>query len=165
MTLLQKVEKINRQVSGLIEWVGILAYLLIMLITCVDVVGSKLFSMPVFGSIDMVMLAQLIAIAFASGMTLLMGRHVQVEFFSRLLPGFLQEICNCIVYFLGFTLFILICWRLFVYGYSFQTGGEETATAYIPLFPFVYLTALALIPTCLIFLHKFIDSIIKVIKK
>jgi len=147
------------------EWIGISAFLLMMVITCVDVVGAKLFRTPVFGSIDVVMLAQLVAISFAASITLIMGRHVKVEFFVLLLPRRLQVIIDRIVHFLGFAFFVLIVWRLFIYGYSLQTGGEESATAYIPLFPFVYGAAVACIPVCLIFLHHFIDSTIKVAKK
>ena len=147
------------------EWIGISAYLLIMVLTCVDVVGAKLFRTPVFGSIDIVMLAQLLAISFAASITLIVGRHIQVEFFVLLLPKRLQVIIDCIVHLFGFALFSLIVWRLFVFGYSFQTGGEETATAQIPLFPFVYFAAVACIPVCLVFLHHFIESIIKVVKR
>ncbi|TET88810.1 MAG: TRAP transporter small permease [Desulfobacteraceae bacterium] len=165
MTFLERFQRVNRLISGLMEWIGIFAYVLIMGITCIDVVGAKLFRTPVFGAIDVVMLAQLVAISFAASITLIMGRHVQVEFFVLLLPKRLQVIIDCIVHLLGFALFLLIVWRLFVFGYSFQTGGEETATAYIPLHPFVYGAAVACIPVCLIFLHHFIESIIKVVKK
>jgi hypothetical protein len=76
-----------------------------------------------------------------------------------------QLILNCLIHFLGFALFILIVWRLFAYGYSLQTGGEESMTARIPLHPFAYGAAVACIPVCLVFLHQFIDSIMKAVKK
>ena len=164
MTFLNRFENFNRMISGLMEWIGLFALLLIMIITCLDVVGAKLFNMPVFGSIDTVMLAQLVAISFAASMTLISGRHVQVEFFVRLLPERWQVIIDCMVNFLGCILFILIVWRLFIYGYSFQTGEEESMTAHIPLFPFVYSAAVACIPVCLVFFHQFINSIIKAVK-
>ncbi|MBW1999877.1 MAG: TRAP transporter small permease [Deltaproteobacteria bacterium] len=159
MTFLEKFERFNRLIGGLVESIGIFAYLLIMGITCVDVVGAKLFRSPVSGAIDIVMLAQLVAISFAAPITLITGRHVQVEFFVILLPKCLRPVLDCIVNFLGLTLFILIVWRLFVFGYSLQTGGEETATAYIPLYPFVYSAAVAIFPMCLVFLCRFIDSV------
>jgi TRAP-type C4-dicarboxylate transport system permease small subunit len=165
MTFLDKFERFNRRMSGLMEWIGISGYLLIMGVTTADVLGAKLFRTPVNGAIDIVMLAQLVAISFAASMTLIMGRHVQVEFFVILLPKRLRLILDSIVHFLGLALFALIVWRLFIYGYSFQTGGEETATAYIPLHPFVYGAAVAIIPMCLVFLCRFIDSIIRTVKE
>jgi TRAP-type C4-dicarboxylate transport system permease small subunit len=164
MTFLEKFQRFNRLISGFMEWIGIFAYLFIMVITCADVAGAKMFRLPVLGSIDMVMLAQLLAISFASSITLIKGRHIQVEFFARLLPKRIQLIIDCFVNLLGSVLFFLIVWRLFIFGYSFQEGGEETATAYIPLFPFVYIAAVASIPVFLVFLHHSIESIVKVAK-
>ena len=136
-----------------------------MSVTCVDVVGAKLFRTPVFGAIDVVMIAQLIAISFAAAMTLIAGRHVQVEFFVVMLPKRLQVMIDCLVHFLGFALFVLIVWRLLVYGYDMQEGGEETATARIILCPFVYGAAIASIPVCLVLMLEFLQSVMKVLQK
>lgn len=165
MSRLEKFEKFNRRVSGWVEWIGLFALLLIMALTCVDVIGAKVFRAPVFGALDVVMLAQLVAISFAGAMALILGRHVQVEFFVPLLPKRLQTIVDCIVHFLGFALFVLIVWRLFAYAHYLQIGEEESMTARIPLAPFTYGAAAACIPICLVFLQWFIDSIIKVFKK
>ena len=164
MSVLAKFEKFNRKVSAGIEWVGLCAITVMMLITTVDVLGSKLFKMPVFGALDIMMLAQLIAVSFAIAMALILGRHVQVEFFVILLPKRLQHVVDCAVKFLGLCLFVLIVWRLFVLGYDLQSGGEESATARIPIFPFAYAAALACIPVCLIYLQQLLTSILRAVK-
>jgi TRAP-type C4-dicarboxylate transport system permease small subunit len=164
MTFLERFQMFNRLISGLMEWIGIFAFLLMMSITCVDVIGAKMFHMPVFGSIDIVTLAQVVAISFAASMTVIMGRHIQVEFFVILLPRRLQAIIDCMVHFFGLAFFVLIVWRLFSYGYFFQTGGDVTATAYIPVFPFIYGAAVAFMPACLVHLQQFIHSIVEVVK-
>jgi hypothetical protein len=63
------------------------------------------------------------------------------------------------------TIDILIIWRLCVLGYSFQTGGETTATAHIPVYPFAYGAALASIPVCLVLLHELLSSLARVVKR
>lgn len=162
--MLEKFEKFNRRVSQGVEWVGFAALLLIMVLTCVDVVSSKLFLAPVFGALDVIMLAQLIAVSFAIAITLIVGRHVEVEFFVMLLPKRLQSAVDCIVNFLGLGLFILVVWRLFAYGYGMQIGGEESMTARIPMAPFAYAAAVGCIPVCLVFLQKLLTSIVKTVK-
>ena len=96
-----KFEKLNRQVSGWFEWIGLAAMLLMMTITCVDVVGAKLFKMPILGALDMVQLSQILAISFAGSMTLIMGRHIAVEFFVNLLPRRARSVINSIVLLTG----------------------------------------------------------------
>jgi TRAP-type C4-dicarboxylate transport system permease small subunit len=162
--MLDKFEKFNKKFSEGVEWIGFGALFLMVVLTCVDVVSSKLFSAPVFGVLDVVMFAQLIAVSFAVAIALILGRHVQVEFFMMLLPKRLRSGIDCIVNCLGLLLFVVIVWRLFAYGYGMQIGGEESMTARIPTAPFAYAAAVGCIPVCLIYLQKLLTSIVKTVK-
>ena len=164
MTGLEKFEKFNHKISMGIEWVGVAAIVLMMLITTIDVLGSKLFLRPVFGALDIMMLAQLVAMTFAAGATLIVGLHVTVEFFVPLLPKRIQSVVDCIVLFLGFVLFALIVWRFLLYSYDLHIQGEVSSTASIPFYPFGYGATLACVPVCLIYLSRFIESFLKALK-
>jgi TRAP-type C4-dicarboxylate transport system permease small subunit len=163
--VLDRLEKFSHRLSDWFEHIGVAAIMVIVAITCVDVVGAKLFLRPVRGAIDIVMLCQLVAVSFACAMTLISGRHVRVEFLVARLPRRGQLAINTAISFLGLALFALIIWRLCVYGHSFQTYGEYTPTAHIPLYPFAYGVALANIPVCLVFLLEFLNSLTKLVKR
>jgi len=165
MSVLSGAEKLNRHVITWLEGVGAVALLTMMVITCVDVMGAKIFLLPVLGSIDIVMLAQLVAISFGTGSALLLGRHVTVEFLVMYLPQRLQAAVEVVVNLLGILLFAIITWRLILYGHYMQTGGEVSPTARIPLYPFAYGIAFACIPVCLTFLLETAKSLTRVIKK
>jgi TRAP-type C4-dicarboxylate transport system permease small subunit len=162
--MLEKFTKFNEMLSGWAEWIAFWAIFFMVVLTCVDVLGAKLFRSPVFGSLDAMMVAQLIVVSFAAGMTLIRNRHVQVEFFVVLLPRRIQYAIDCLIQLLCLGLFVLIVWRLFMHGYHLQTGGEETATAHIRLAPFTYASAVGIIPVCLVFLQQFFSSILRVMK-
>ncbi len=159
--LLGKFEKYNAQFSRWWEWLSIAAMLLMMSVTCIDVVGAKVFKWRLPGAIDIVMLAQLVGIAFAAGITLIKGRHIQVEFFIRLLPQRVQHVIDSIILFLLLGFFSIIIWQVGVLGYTFQTSGEYSATIYIPFYPFAYGIAIAVVPVWLVILIKFIKSLTK----
>lgn len=164
-TVLAKLEKFNRRLSGFFEWIGVVPLLVMMAITCIDVVGGKVFLWRIFGAIDIVQLSQIVAISFAASMTLILGRHIQVEFFITRLPKRAQAIINSIVFLLGLALFILIIWRLCAIGYSFKMSGEYSATASIPYYPFAYAIALACLPVCLTLLLELFKSIQRVAQR
>lgn len=157
--MLTKFEKFNHRLSEWVELIGVAGMLLMMVITCIDVVGGKVFKSPLLGAIDIVMLSQIVAISFAAGITLIKGRHIQVEFFFSFLPRRAQPVLYSVILLLGLGLFILIIWRLIKLGYSFQASGEYSPTAYIPLYPFAYAIAFACIPVCLILLLEFLKSL------
>lgn len=139
--------------------------LLMMLITIIDVTGAKLFLWPLLGAIDWVRAFQSVAIAFACAVTLIVGRHVRVEFFVTRLPRRAQSVIDSFVFLLGLGLFVLIVWRLSLFGYTLQAGGEVSATAHIPRCLLAYGIALASIPVCLLFLQKLLSSLTKVVKR
>lgn len=165
MTFLEKFDRFNRRLSSWFELIGLGGLLLMMVITCLDVFGGKLFRTPVYGALDMVMLGQLVAISFATAYALIIGRHVSVEFFMALLPKRLQAIVDAVISFFGMTFFVLIVWRLFVYGHSLQIGGEVSATIRIPLYPFAYGIAVASIPVILIFLAQMLKAVVRMVAK
>lgn len=162
---MNRFDRFNRLAASLFEWVGLAGLLVMMFVTCIDVIGSKVFLRPVPGSIDIVMLCQLVAISFVAASALLLGRHVHVEFFITMLPPRIRDIVDCIMHFFSLTLFALIVWRLSTYGYSLFTGKEVSPTARIPLYPFAYGIALACIPVSLVLLSSFIKSLLRLIKK
>ena len=159
--MLGTFERFNRRLSDWFEWVGLAGLLVMMAITCIDVVGAKVFRWRLLGAIDIVMLAQIVAIAFAASMALILGRHIQVEFFIKLLPRRAQAVINSVVLLLGLGLFMVIMWRLSVLGHLLQTAGDYSMTIRIPYYPFAYGIALASIPVCLVFLLEFLKSLKK----
>ena len=163
--MLEKFKKINQRFSGLLAWVGLVGILVMMVITCVDVIGAKVFLTPVFGALDIVMIAQLVAISFAGAATYILGRHVQVEFFVAILPRRAQAVVDAFILLLGFVFFGLVVWRLIAYGYSFQTGGEVSPTIRMPLYPFAYGAAFAIVPLCLLLLSDFLIAIKRMVNK
>lgn len=165
MPFVGKLESFNRSVARKLEWVGFAALFIMMLVTCIDVAGAKLFLRPIHGALDAVELAQLIAISFAAAATLIAGRHVSVEFLVVMLPKRVRALVEAVVQILGLSLFAIIIWRLARYGYSTQIEKWVSPTARVPLYPFVYGTAFGLIPLWLLLLENLIKSITRMLEK
>jgi TRAP-type C4-dicarboxylate transport system permease small subunit len=160
-SVLDKIERYNRRLSDWFEWLAFLGLLVMMVVTCVDVVGAKAFRWRVLGALDTVMLSQTVAIAFGASMALILGRHIQVEFFVKVLPRRLAAVINSVILLLGLGLFMVLVWRLTALGYLLQTSGDYSATIHIPYYPFAYGIALACIPVCVVFLLEFLKSLRK----
>ena len=141
--MLDKIEEFNRHLSACFEWIGMAGMLLMMLITCIDVIGAKVFNSPFLGAIDIVELSQVIALSFANSMTLLTDRHIRVEFVFNKLSQNTQNLISTVINFIEMVLFIIIIWRVIVLGYSFHSSGEYSMAAYIPYHPFTYAIAIS----------------------
>jgi TRAP-type C4-dicarboxylate transport system permease small subunit len=165
MSALTKFDSFNRKAGLALEGIGLAAMIIMVFITTVDVIGAKLFLRPVFGALDAIMLLQLVAIAFAATITLISGRHIEVEFLTALFPESLQCIVDLLVKLLCFALFAVLVWYMLVYAHHLQIRMETTPTARVPLYPFAYGAAIACIPVCLVYISIVIKCFLRIIGK
>ena len=164
MSVLERFDSINKKVSLGFELVGLVAMIFLVFITTLDVIGAKVFTRPVFGTLDAVMLSQVVAISFSAAITLIVGRHVEVEFLVMLFPQRVQRVLDLLVKLLCLVLFLTLVWQLAAYAYHLQIKHEETPTARIPLYPFAYGAALGCIPVCFVYVSMIIHSFLRLIR-
>ena len=164
-TMLNKFEKFNRRFSSWLEWIGVIALLVMMVFTCIDVFLTKFFKSPIQSAIDVVMFSQLIAISFALATTLILNRHIQVDIYISSLPRRTQGVIDSIATLIGFGFFVIVVWQLSAMGHSFQVADEKSMSQLrVSLFPFPFAIALGGIPVCLVFLQRFLSSLMRVVK-
>jgi TRAP-type C4-dicarboxylate transport system permease small subunit len=156
---LNQLDKFTRSFSRSLEWLGVIGILLMFLVNFVDVVGAKLFTWPLPGSVELISFSQIVAIAPAIAFTLILGRHIRVEFIIDRFPKRIRAAITSISSFLSLILFILILWQSYLYGESLQKAGEIGSTSYLPFYPFAYLIAFCSIPVCLVFLMEVLKSL------
>jgi len=162
--MLERFKRFNEAIAGGVESLGFAAIVFMVALTCADVLGAKLFFLPVPGSLDMMMLAQLIAVSFAAAAALLRDRHVAVEFFVMRLPRRARAVTDLAVQLLCLALFAIIVWQLVRHGYHLQTGREVTPTTQIPLAPFAYAAAAAMVSVCLVLVHRVLGALLDVVR-
>ena len=156
---LNQLDKFTRSFSRSLEWVGVIGLLLMFVVNFVDVVGAKLFTWPLPGSVEIISYSQIVAIAPAIAFTLILGRHIRVEFIIDRFPKRIRAAISSISSFLSLILFALILWQSYLYGISLQKAGEIGSTSYLPFYPFAYLIALCCVPVCLAFLMEVLKSL------
>lgn len=162
--MIEKFEKFNQKISQFLELIGLAGMIFIVFITTIDVIGAKLFLHPVFGALDSVMISQVVAISFAAAITLIIGRHVEVEFLVMLFPKRLQMVIDLFAKILCLILFLIIFWQMFKFANHLRIKNEVTPTARIPLYPFAYSISIGCIPVCLIYISLAINSFLRLVK-
>jgi TRAP-type C4-dicarboxylate transport system permease small subunit len=163
--MLGKLDLLSHSVSKWFDAVGAVAIIVMMIVTCVDVFGAKVLRLPLPGAFDFIVISQLVSTAFAAAFVLVLNIHVKVDFLVTRLPRRTQAAISSIIHLLSLILFILIVWRLILYGLELQASRESSAEIRIPLYPFAYMIALASIPVCLVLLAKLLSSVKEVFER
>ena len=160
---IDRLDRLTRWSSRHLEWVGVIGILLMFLVNLIDVIGAKLFLWPVPGATEVISFSQITAIAPAIAFTLLLNRHIRVDFIVMRFPRRTRALVNSFSSLLSLITFALILWQSFVYGQSLQRAGEIGSTSHIPFYPFAYFIAFCSIPVCLAFLVEILKSLSEVV--
>ena len=147
------------RLSTLCEWSAVVGVIVMVGVTCVDVLGAKLFLLPVPGSTEIVELAQVATIIFAVATTQRHKGHISVEMFYANMRPFIQALVSTVTSCLGLILFFILIYQGIQLGNGFFEASEVTATVQIPFYPFAYAFALALVPVVLLLLIDCVDAL------
>jgi len=148
-----------KRLSDLGEWIGVIGVILMVGITCVDVIGAKIFLLPVPGAIEIISLLQVAAIVCAVAATQHRGGHISVEMFVDSFPRAAKHWTKALVSLCCLVIFTLLIYEGVGLGNEYLEAGEVTATAQIPFYPFAYLFSIALIPIFIMLLIDFIEAV------
>jgi TRAP-type C4-dicarboxylate transport system permease small subunit len=140
---------LGKKIYDGIEWltssltyISILAVLLIIALTVIDVVGRKFFNSPLAGTVGMVQLLMVVVIYLVVGYTTIKNGHVVVDVITGKLPkkgqNYLIFVCTLIC----FAFAALMTWRTAVLVGSYAAMNSYDKTTLLPLAPFVALVSI-----------------------
>lgn len=163
--MLAKLTVFAHRLSKWFEWVAVAGLMGVLVFTCVDVVGAKLFHAPIRGGIEIVVMIQLIAIAAALSITKVANLHINIEVLINVVNKRTKAVLNSITSFLGLGLFIILAWKSYELSVDFLTCGRVSGTAEVPYYPFAFMIPLSCIPICLVLLSELLKNISELAQK
>ncbi len=156
---IQSVREWAVRLSTWCEWIGVAGVIVMVAVTCADVLGAKLFLLPVPGSTEIVSLAQVATIVFAVAATQRHKGHISVEMFYMKMSPRTQSLVSAVTSCLGLILFLILVYQGIQLGNAFLEAKEVTATVQIPFYPFAYGFALAMVPVALMLFIDLMDAL------
>jgi len=129
------LKKILETVSGLLAGLALFA---IMVLTFLDVGGSKLLDNSITGSLEMTELLMVVVIFGALPLVSERGEHVVFDSLDPYLPSFMKTIQRALVHLLCAVALLALGWLMWKTGNDFMQTGETTAQLKIIKAPFIY---------------------------
>ncbi len=156
-TALGKYELFVKKISRWSSYVAVAMLLLIPFITFLDIIGSKFFNLPVPGSVELTGLLQTMLLPMAAALTLIYGQHIKVDVFTERLSAKTKLVFDSIISLLLCLFSIVLIWQTIIFGMGNIESGEYSNTLNLPLYPFIFIMALAFVPLCLAFFDGFLN--------
>ncbi len=132
------------------EMVGIVALLLTMSVTALDVVLG-MFRRPIVGAYDLAGIGSGIAISFSIAVTSWKKQHIAVDTIFQKFPVGMQFYWNILLRIINAIFFILISAYLFTRSADLKRAGEVCASMpIVPLWPIALLLGIACLAQILV---------------
>ena len=132
----------KRLLDALCGLLAAVALFAIMLLTLVDVLGRKLLSQSVPGSLELTELLMVVVIFAALPLVSLHHEHVAFDSLDALLPAWLRRVQRWLVELLCAAALAGLAWLLWDKAAQLASYGDTTAQLKLPLGPFVRLMSL-----------------------
>lgn len=125
----------------------------IMLLTCLDVAGRYLLTMPVPGALEVTEL-MMGALIFASlPMVTLRQQQVTIDLFTPFIPKSVKPILHVVIQLVSGLCLAVISWRLWIKGGQAMEYGDTTAVLRLSIWPlFYFMSVLAAITSAILLL-------------
>lgn len=143
-----KLSKTVDVVSIWFERVGLVGMSAMALTTLIDVIGSKVFDLPLPGSTEIISVIQITAIAGGLAYSLIDGRQIRVDILIDWLPDRARAVLDVFGALVGLALFIIAFFMMYAHAADFSKSGTSTFLLHIPLAPFAFWITLCCIPMC-----------------
>ena len=142
----------KRLLDGLCGLLAAVALFAIMALTLADVLGRKLFSQSITGSLELTEILMVVVIFAALPLVSLHGEHVAFDSLDHLMPAWLRRLQQAVVDLCCAAALGGLAWLMWDKADQMASYGDTTAQLQLPLGPFVHLMALLCGVTALVHL-------------
>ena len=129
------MNKLLDLLCGLLSGVALFA---IMALTFFDVIGRKVVSNSIPGSLELTELMMVVVIFGALPLVSRRGEHVEFDSLDPYLPLWLRRLQGVVVNLLCAAVLLALAWVMWRSGTQFAQNGETTAQLKILKAPFIY---------------------------
>ncbi len=152
------VTKTSQILDNIAGW-GIVAT---MTLIVVNILLRTLANSPIQGVYEVVGFLTAVVIAFGLAWCAIQKAHIAIEFIVEKMRPKAQKVIQLITGCMTMVLLLFISYRVFYQSFKVIETGEVSATAQIPIYPFIFMVGLGFV---LLFLVEFVNLVKEVEQK
>jgi len=150
--ILKKVFDITDLLAGV-------CFFSVMALVLANIVMRNVFRLPVLGTVEIVGLLTATGLGLALAHCEMIDFNIAMDIVTEKLSRGTQRIISIVIYTISLCFWAIVVWRTFVYANTSFANGRVTATASIPIYPFVFILGFNLICLCAALAYKLVQAV------
>ena len=156
--MLKSISGVIKKVFTITNMLGGVCFFSVMVLVLANIIMRNIYK-PIRGTYDIVGLL----IATGLGLALAncemqdgnIGMDIELPWFSQKI-GKVIEIVSFVI---SLSFWAIVVWRIFVYAGASLTNGRVTATASIPIYPFIFVLGFNMLCLCVALAYKLVRAV------
>ena len=154
------VKKFVEPTTSILAKIGIVAFILLVAMLIYSVIARKV-GYPMKGVIELSEFGMALVTFLFMAANYFKADQMTMDSFVEKVPKKGRYIIEAFVHLVNFIILGLMSWRLFAYGIMVQSMGQTSVNLQIPVPPFIYIAATCSVVLTAVYLHHFLNSLIK----
>lgn len=156
---MKKMTTVVKSISSILDKLAGICIFSVMLLIVANIILREAFSRPILGTYELAGYLTAIGVGLALAHCAFNNGHIAVTFIMEKLPKKIQNLVDLFVHFVSLLFWSVAVWYLIKFAQVMQTKGLVSPTAEIPVYPFIYLTAIGVFGLSFVMFFKLVNSL------
>ena len=144
------VHDMAKKIFGITNLFAGICFFSVMVLILANIIMRKLFNLPIMGTVELAGLLTATGIGFALANCEMNNGNVAMTIITDRLNAKSRAIIEIFIYSVSLLFWIIVAWRIFIYGSSSLKSGWVSSTASVPIFPFIFILFLNIACLCFV---------------
>jgi len=150
--VIKKVSRITDMLAGV-------CFFSVMALVLVNIIMRNVFIRPIEGTYELVGLLVATGLGLALANCEMTDFNIAMDIVTEKLSRGAQKAIEILIYIVSLGFWAIVVWRIFVFASTSYTNGRVTATASIPLYPFIFILGFNVFCLCAVLAYKLIRTV------
>ena len=148
-----------KKMTVITDRLGGVCFFAAMALVLANIIMRNVFKSPILGTVEIVGLLIATGLGLALSNCEMMDFNVGMDVVTEKLSKKAQKVVATATYSVSLCFWAIVVWRMFVFASTSYVNGRVTATASIPLFPFMFILGCNLFFLCAVLAYKLVCTI------
>ena len=148
------INDITKKLSSKLDVAGAVCFFMVMVLILASIIMRRVIGQPIMGAYEKVGLLTMAGIALGQANCAMKDGHIALTLIVDRLSPLKQLIIDIVVYIISLAFWIIITWRLFIFGITTMRSGMVSSTAMVPIYPFIFILTFSVLCLCLVLAAK-----------
>jgi len=156
--MLKIVSGILKKVFSITDMLAGVCFFSVMVLVLANIVMRNVFKQPIMGTVEIVGLLIATGLGLAMANCEMLGGNIGMDI-DLPWPSRVKRIIDIAKYIIALGFWAIVVWQIFVYASASYVNGRVTATASIPIAPFIFILAFNVFCLCVVLAYKLVCSV------